>query len=147
MIHMIHTPDGARAGLHCIWFGTAKDRKLILKTLKEFLNKVVTAESGHLLALGAIDAVDDTVLVKKQLVAPICKELDELMSNKVARKVISYILSPRDRKNLLPDVIKLLEVGDKSVTCKKPRDVSICIVILPYLFAQFIVQHHRQVSF
>merc|ERR1712131_370803 len=36
VIHMIHTPDGARCGLHCIWFGSAKDRKLILKTIKEF---------------------------------------------------------------------------------------------------------------
>ena len=40
VIHMIHTPDGARAGLHCVWFGSAKDRKLILKTVKEFLVKV-----------------------------------------------------------------------------------------------------------
>ena len=37
---MLHTPDGARVGLHCIWWGTAKDRKLIVKTLKEFLEKV-----------------------------------------------------------------------------------------------------------
>ena len=35
VIHMIHTPDGARAGLHCVWFGSAKDRKLILKTDEE----------------------------------------------------------------------------------------------------------------
>ena len=40
VIHMIHTPDGARAGLHCVWFGSAKDRKLNLKTVKEFLVKV-----------------------------------------------------------------------------------------------------------
>ena len=42
---------------------------------------MVTAETGHLLALGAIDAVDDTVLVRKMLVAPLCKELDELMKD------------------------------------------------------------------
>jgi len=77
VIHMIHTPDGARSGLHCIWFGSAKDRKLILKTLKEFLVKVVTAEHGYLIALGAIDAVDDTVLVRKMLISPICKELGD----------------------------------------------------------------------
>ena len=57
---MIHTPDGAKAGLHCIWFGTAKDRKLMLKTVKEFLVKVITSESGYLLSLGIIDSVDDT---------------------------------------------------------------------------------------
>jgi len=124
VIHMIHTPDGARVGLHCIWFGSAKDRKLILKTMKEFLVKVVTAESGHLLALGAIDAVDDTVLVKKMLISPICKEMDELMKDKCARKVIWYILNDRDPRAFLPDVVKLLEIGDQSVTCKKPRHVK-----------------------
>lgn len=56
VIHMIHTPDGARCGLHCIWFGSAKDRKLILKTIKEFIEKVLTAEYGHLLVLGTIDS-------------------------------------------------------------------------------------------
>ena len=71
-----------------------------------------------------MDAVDDTVLVKKMLVSPLCKELDELMKDKAARKVVWYMLNARDTKNLLPDVISLLEVGDKSVTCKKPRDVS-----------------------
>ena len=85
---------------------------------------MVTAETGHLLALGAMDAVDDTVLVKKMLVSPLCKELDELMKDKAARKVVWYMLNARDTKNLFPDVISLLEVGDKSVTCKKPRDVS-----------------------
>ena len=85
---------------------------------------MVTAETGHFLALGAIDAVDDTVLVRKMLVAPLCKELDELMKDKAARKVVWYMLKARDRKNLLPDVISLLEVGDKSVTCKKPREVK-----------------------
>ena len=53
---MIHTPDGARVGLNCIWFGTAKDRKLIIKTLKEFHEKVATAEHGHLLFLGVFDS-------------------------------------------------------------------------------------------
>ena len=82
VIHMIHTPDGAKAGLHCLWFGTAKDRKLILKTLKEFLEKVATSEYGHLLILGAMDSVDDTVLVKKQLVLPLIKEIDKLIGDK-----------------------------------------------------------------
>ena len=83
---MIHTPDGAKAGLHCLWFGTAKDRKLILKTLKEFLEKVATSEYGHLLILGAMDSVDDTVLVKKQLVLPLIKEIDKLIGDKGTQK-------------------------------------------------------------
>lgn len=124
VIHMIHTPDGAKAGLHCLWFGSAKDRKLILKTMKEFLEKVATSDAGYLLILGAIDSVDDTVLVRKQLILPLCKDIDKLISDPVARKIFWYILSPRDRRAFLPDQIKLLEVGDETTTSKKPRQVK-----------------------
>ena len=88
VIHMLHTPDGARVGLHCIWWGTAKDRKLIIKTMKEFLDKVVKAEFGHILLFGTIDAVDDTVAVKKSLISGLLKDLDNLMDDKYAKKVI-----------------------------------------------------------
>lgn len=125
VIHMIHTPDGARCGLHCIWFGTAKDRKLILKTIKEFLDKVITAEYGHLLILGTIDSVDDTVLVKKSIVSLVAKDLDKYMDDKIARKVIYYIIGERDRRHFLPDVIKLLAVGDETETSKKPRETKL----------------------
>ena len=28
VIHMLHTRDGAHVGMHCLWHGTAKDRKV-----------------------------------------------------------------------------------------------------------------------
>jgi len=125
VIHMLHTPDGARVGLHCIWWGTAKDRKLIVKTLKEFLEKVATAEYGHVLLFGTIDAVDDTVAVKKSIISGLLKNMDTLMNDKYAKKVFWYLTAGRDRGFLLPDVIKLLEVGDCSATTKKPREVKL----------------------
>ena len=30
VLHMLHTRDGARVGMMCIWFGTQKDRKVCL---------------------------------------------------------------------------------------------------------------------
>ena len=42
----------------------------------------------------------------------------------MARKIYWYILSPRDRKAFLPDQIKLLEIGDETLTSKKPRQVK-----------------------
>jgi len=125
VIHMIHTPDGARCGLHCIWFGSAKDRKLILKTIKEFIEKVLTAEYGHLLVLGTIDSVDDTVLVKKSIVSLLAKDLDKYMEDKIARKICYYLIGERDRRHFLPDVIKLLAVGDQTETSKKPRETKL----------------------
>ena len=40
-------------------------------------------------------------------------------------KVFWYLTAGRDRRFLLPDVIKLLEVGDSTTTSKKPRDVKL----------------------
>ena len=56
--------------------------------MKEFLDKVVKAEFGHILLFGTIDAVDDTVAVKKSLISGLLKDLDNLMDDKYAKKVI-----------------------------------------------------------
>ncbi len=44
--------EGALAGLQCVWHGTAKDRKAIVKSFKTFVTKIATEEYGHLVLLG-----------------------------------------------------------------------------------------------
>lgn len=64
-IEMAHTRDGALASMYCLWYGTVKDRKVIVKSLKGFVAKLCVEEHGHLFLLALFDAVDDTVLVGK----------------------------------------------------------------------------------
>ncbi|GFO18915.1 pumilio domain-containing protein kiaa0020 homolog [Plakobranchus ocellatus] len=61
----LHTRDGTRVAMQCIWGGSAKDRKSSVKSLKTHVAKVCIEEQGHLLLLAIFDAVDDTVLVQK----------------------------------------------------------------------------------
>merc|ERR1739838_1244322 len=60
LVHIMHTHDGAHVTLRCFWYGTNKDRKAILKTMKEFLMRLVKEEFGHLPLLAAFDVIDDT---------------------------------------------------------------------------------------
>lgn len=45
-------------------------------------------------------------------VQEILSSLDEVINNKYGKKVLLYLLSPRDPAHLLPEIIKVLEKGD-----------------------------------
>uniref|UniRef100_A0A667Z4M7 Pumilio RNA-binding family member 3 n=1 Tax=Myripristis murdjan TaxID=586833 RepID=A0A667Z4M7_9TELE len=119
VVYMAHTHDGARVAMHCLWHGTPKDRKVIIKTMKTYMVKFATGEFGHLVLLAIFDCVDDTKLVKQAVLSEILSSLDEVISNKYGKKVLLYLLSPRDPAHLLPEIIKVLEQGDGNAHSKK----------------------------
>lgn len=119
VVYMAHTHDGARVAMHCLWHGTAKDRKVIIKTMKTYIVKFATGEFGHLVLLAMFDCVDDTKLVKQAVLSEILSSLNEVISNKYGKKVLLYLLSPRDPAHLLPEIIKVLEQGDGNTHSKK----------------------------
>nr|XP_020456725.1 pumilio homolog 3 isoform X2 [Monopterus albus] len=123
VVYMAHTHDGARAAMHCLWHGTAKDRKVIIKTMKTYMVKFAMGEFGHLVLLAIFDCVDDTKLVKQAVLSEILSSLDEVISNKYGKKVLLYLLSPRDPAHLLPEIIKVLEQGDGNTHSKKDAAV------------------------
>ncbi|XP_077479379.1 pumilio homolog 3 [Stigmatopora argus] len=119
VVYMAHTHDGARVAMHCLWHGTNKDRKVIIKTMKTYMVKFATGEFGHLVLLAIFDCVDDTKLVKQTVLAELLSSLEEVISNKYGKKVLLYLLSPRDPAHLLPEIIKVLERGDGNAHSKK----------------------------
>ncbi|XP_070780853.1 pumilio homolog 3 [Enoplosus armatus] len=119
VVYMAHTHDGARVAMHCLWHGTAKDRKVIIKTMKTYMVKFATGEFGHLVLLAMFDCVDDTKLVKQAVLSEILSSLEEVIGNKYGKKVLLYLLSPRDPAHLLPEIIKVLEQGDGNAHSKK----------------------------
>uniref|UniRef100_A0A1A8RG95 KIAA0020 n=1 Tax=Nothobranchius rachovii TaxID=451742 RepID=A0A1A8RG95_9TELE len=119
VVYMAHTHDGARVAMNCLWHGTAKDRKVIIKTMKTYMMKFATGEFGHLVLLAIFDCVDDTKLVRQTVLSEILSSLDEVIGNKYGKKVLLYLLSPRDPAHLLPEIIKLMEQGDGNPNSKK----------------------------
>ncbi|XP_056322121.1 pumilio homolog 3 [Danio aesculapii] len=119
VVYMAHTHDGARVTMHCLWHGTTKDRKVIVKTMKSYIAKFAMGEYAHLVLLAAFDCIDDTKLVKQIIISEMVSSLSEIISNKHGKKVLLYLLSPRDPAHLLPEIIQVLEKGDGNAHSKK----------------------------
>jgi pumilio family protein 6 len=64
---MIHSRDGARVAIYCLWYGTNKDRKLLIKSFKSFIVKIAKEEQGYPVLWTIFDIVDDTKLVSKMI--------------------------------------------------------------------------------
>uniref|UniRef100_A0A803TYL8 Pumilio homolog 3 n=1 Tax=Anolis carolinensis TaxID=28377 RepID=A0A803TYL8_ANOCA len=105
VIYLAHTHDGARVAMHCLWHGTPK------------------GESSHLVLLAAFDCIDDTKLVKQLVLSEITTSLANIANNKYGRKVLLYLLSPRDSTYFSPAIIKILQQGDGNAYSKKDVDV------------------------
>ncbi|XP_062509333.1 pumilio homolog 3-like isoform X2 [Corticium candelabrum] len=123
VVQVLHTKDGSRVAMNCIWHGTAKDRKAIVKTFRSFVKKICMEEHGHLVILAIFDNMDDTVLVKKTVISEIAACVDDLVKDVVGRKVLHYLLCPRDRRFFHPDVIGILQRGDSNAHSKKEASV------------------------
>ncbi|XP_075453256.1 pumilio homolog 3 isoform X2 [Ascaphus truei] len=123
VIYMMHTHDGARVGMHCVWHGTPKDRKVIVKTLKTFVEKMATGEFSHLVLLAMFDCIDDTKLVKQLIISELISSLPNLMDDKYGRKVLLYLLSWRNPAHFLPEIIDVLKQGDGNTHSKKDAGV------------------------
>lgn len=123
VIEMLHTKDGSRVAMHCLWHGTAKDRKAIVKSFKTHVVKIAKEEHGHMVLLAAFDCVDDTKLVDSTVTAELLREPLEVMKSASGQKVLSYLVAPRDPRVFHPSIIEILKEGDASVTSKKDPQV------------------------
>ncbi|XP_056875712.1 pumilio homolog 3 isoform X1 [Takifugu flavidus] len=149
VVYMAHTHDGARVAMHCLWHGTAKDRKVIIKTMKTYMVKFATGEFGHLVLLAVFDCVDDTKLVKQAVLSEILSSLDEVITNKYGKKVLLYLLSPRDPAHLLPEIIRMLQQGDGNAHSKKDaaiRRKELLDVVSPALLDYLCNNAHTMVT-
>ncbi|TRY92577.1 hypothetical protein DNTS_020494 [Danionella cerebrum] len=123
VVYMAHTHDGARVTMHCLWHGTTKDRKVIVKTMKSYIAKFAMGEYAHLVLLAAFDCIDDTKLVKQIIISEMLSSLPDVVSNKYGKKVLLYLFSPRDPAYLLPEIIRVLEKGDDNAHSKKDMGI------------------------
>jgi pumilio family protein 6 len=120
-VEMIHTREGAKVNLHCVWHGTAKDRKVYVKSLKNYVVKICKEEHGHLVLLGIFDSVDDTVLVIKNIINEMIPSLEEVCQDKHGRRVLLYLLNPRSHQYFSSQFLQLLTPGDSNVHSKKSQ--------------------------
>jgi hypothetical protein len=92
---MLHTKNGAL----CAWLATSistpKQRKHLVRSVKQYAKRVFMDEWGHVVAIRLLTCVDDTVQLRKMLVSEIIADLDALLLHRHGRRVIlSMLRSP-----------------------------------------------------
>ncbi|XP_028404711.1 pumilio homolog 3-like [Dendronephthya gigantea] len=123
LVMILHTSEGAKVTMSCLWHGTPKDRKVIVKSLKGYVTKICKEEYGHLVLLALFDCVDDTVLVQKVIIAEMVTCLNDISENHHGRKVLLYLLAPRSPSYFAPKIIEQLAQGDGNKSSKKENSV------------------------
>merc|ERR1712032_914801 len=123
LVHMAHSRDGAMAALQCLWHGTAKDRKAIIKSFKTFIEKTCYEEFGHLVLMAIFDTVDDTKLVGKAVLGELADCFTRVMQNKYGLRVVKYLVAGREAVYTYPDVLEIMKKGDGNEHSKKEMAV------------------------
>ncbi|KAM3219043.1 hypothetical protein P3L10_023574 [Capsicum annuum] len=83
LVRMIHTKDGSKIGIFCIKHGSAKERKKIIKGMKDKVGKIARDNCATLVLVSILSIVDDTKHLSKVIIRELEGILKELLSDQV----------------------------------------------------------------
>lgn len=95
---LVHTKDGSFAASLLISYGTAKDRKAMIKSIKDIIPQMSTNQYGHMVLIIICAVVDDTKLVTKSVLEELKPLWPNLIRNKFGRKLVLFLC--REDKNV-----------------------------------------------
>ena len=122
LLPIVHTRDGARVAMYCLWHGTNKDRKTIIKSFKSHFLKIATEQHSYMVLLAAFDCIDDTVFLKKAVLDELMSDINFLKASESGVRVLKYLVAPRSTMFFVPELIKVLSLGDDNKTSKKDSE-------------------------
>lgn len=149
MKNLAFTKSGARVVCMALTYGTAKDRKQILRTYKDTFQLMAADPNGHVVILAAYEVIDDTVLTAKSIFPELLsKDAEKQVENVVfsandlnARTTLLYLFQGRSRTLFPPshssDLDILTEMDKlRATTSKKDpgiRKSELAKALSPYL--------------
>jgi pumilio family protein 6 len=147
LVEILHTKEGICVAMQAMALGNAKDRKIMIKSMKSFMVKICKEEYGHMIMLRIFDSVDDIVLIEKYIVQKIKDHLLDIAMYKYGYRVLLYPFCHRSTKFLPPFLIEMLAADDDmaSKTTKKSWDIKsieLRKVLSPLLIE--LCQHHAK---
>lgn len=121
---LIHTQEGSEVACTLIAKANAKERKLILKNLKDHADKLIKNEYGNIVVITLFMTVDDTKALSKTFVSAYEEIFFELITDKYARRPFIYLLNGLDGRFFSPTLQKELNkyVELSLTTSKKPQE-------------------------
>jgi pumilio family protein 6 len=149
MKNLAFTKSGSRVVCLALAYGTAKDRKQILKTYKDTLQMMAADTNGHIIILAAYEVIDDTVLTSKSIFPELLsKDAEKQVENIVfsandlnARTTLLYLFQGRSKALFPPSLASDLEIlaevdRVRTTTSKKDPEIrrkELAKALLPFL--------------
>lgn len=124
LVRMIHTREGSRIGMLCVKHGSAKERKKIIKGMKDHIAKIAHDQYGSMVLICIFSVVDDTKLITKVVIRGLQKILKELILDKNGRRLLLQLLHPNCSRYLSPDDLASLNQSIPSLSVKGESEVS-----------------------
>ena len=118
---LVHTKDGAHAACLLLAHGTAKDRKSMIKSVREIIPQMSIDQHGHTVLMVICAVVDDTKLVSKGVLADLKDSWHDLIQDKWGRKIVLF-LCREDKDGLIKDC------REKSANTRYPVGVWLTLV-------------------
>lgn len=116
------TKQGSRAAVLCYLYSVAKERRAMLKSIKDHVEKLAMHEHGYLLILEILNTTDDTLNIKKTLFTQIVKSFETIAGNEFGKRVIYFIMSP-SKEFLHPSLLKQFDEDFKLGSQKKDIEI------------------------
>lgn len=111
-IHLLSTRAGSRVVAECAAYGTPKDRKRILKSLKGYTRSSLFHSDAYIALLRILDVTDDTVIVQKAILAELQVLPEEKKKMNVLGEDVSEGKDKDQNRSPLIDLV-LSETGSK----------------------------------
>eukprot|EP00349_Pseudokeronopsis_sp_Brazil_P007329 CAMPEP_0202959726 /NCGR_PEP_ID=MMETSP1396-20130829/3899_1 /ASSEMBLY_ACC=CAM_ASM_000872 /TAXON_ID= /ORGANISM="Pseudokeronopsis sp., Strain Brazil" /LENGTH=159 /DNA_ID=CAMNT_0049678443 /DNA_START=607 /DNA_END=1086 /DNA_ORIENTATION=+ len=79
---LLATKQGLYVACSLFTIMDAKDRKIVIKSLGENMKEMLTNKIGHLFIVHVLNTLDDTLILKKKIIAEMIKNIEELIQDK-----------------------------------------------------------------
>lgn len=121
---LVHTPEGCEVACAMIAWANNKEKKVILKSLKQHAEALATNEHGQLVLQTIFMTVDDYQLVWKTFGSEFSDKMVKLLTNKFSRRPFIYLVSGLNKSYFNPLVMNEIDkIKEKSKdTSKRPEE-------------------------
>lgn len=120
---IVHTPDGSETASRIFAISNAKERKLLIRTLRKFVFELASDEHGCFVLISLFDTVDDTVLVKKAFTEAFQEHMPGLLTSKSGRRPFLYLLLGPSTRYFSKEQIKSIQlINELKKDTSKKRD-------------------------
>lgn len=147
--NLAFTRSGSRVVCLALAYGTAKDRKQILRVYKDTLQMMATDANGHIIILTCYEVIDDTVLTAKSIFPELLsKDADKQVENVIgavnainSRTTLLYPFQGRSKALFPPalstdlEILSEIDVARQTTSKKDPstRQAELAKALSSYL--------------